>query len=129
MTEKLLDSRCVGLALGLAFLLACFPAETRAAVVPSMPSGQRDLTPRQAKEAQVARLLAEPRVAEALASAGLTPDQVRSRLDRLSDAQLDEFAQNLETVRAGGFLFLLLPFIIVFAVAAVVISLVQDLFP
>jgi hypothetical protein len=94
-----------------------------------MPSGQRDLTPRQAREARVSRLLGEERVAAALASAGLTPDQVRSRLDRLNDEQLDQFALDLETVKAGGFFFLVIPIMIIIGVFAVVIAFVQDLIP
>jgi len=129
MSERLLKPTSLGTVLAVALALACFPPCAWAARVDSMPSGQRDLTPRQAQEAHVSRLLAEQRVAAALASAGLTPDQVRSRLDRLSDEQLGQFAENLETVKAGGFFFIIIPILIIVGVFAVVLSLVQELFP
>jgi len=129
MLRSLLTPLFVGLALGVAFSLACFPPCAWGARVESMPSGQRDLTPRQAQEARVSRLLGEERVAAGLASLGLTPDQVRSRLDRLSDEQLGQFARDLETVQAGGFFPIIIPIMIVIGVFAVVISLVQELLP
>jgi hypothetical protein len=113
MAKSLLAPRYVGLALGVAFLLACFPGGLEAAMVGSMPSGQQDLTPRQAKEAQVSRLLGEERVAAALGALGLTGDQVRSRLDRLNDQQLGELTRSLETVKAGGDPVLALTFVAV----------------
>ena len=102
MLRSLLAPRFVGLALGVAFLLACCPSGVEASMVGSIPSGQRDLTPRQAREAQVSRLLGEERVAAALGVLGLTSDQVRARLSRLNDQQLSELTRSLETVRAGG---------------------------
>ena len=129
MTERLLRPLSLGTALAVALALASFPPCAWGARVESMPSGQRDLTPRQAREAQVSRLVAEERVAAALASAGLTPDQVRSRLDRLNDAQLDELAQHLESVKAGGFFFIIIPIMIILGVFAVIISNIQELVP
>jgi len=101
MMKALVQPRFVGVALAVALLLACFPTSADAKMVGSLASRSPQLTPRQAKEAQVARLLAEKKVAEALASAGLTPEQVRSRLDRLDDQQLEELARNLESIEAG----------------------------
>jgi len=101
MVRALLHPRCVGLALGVALILGCFPVGAEAKVVSSQASGQQELSPRQMREAQIQRLLGEQRVAEALQSAGLTADAVRSRLDQLSDTEVDELAQNLETIQAG----------------------------
>ena len=101
MTRTLLQPRCVGIALGLALALGCFPMGAQARTVASMASDATQLSPRQAREAQVIRLLAEQKVAKALASAGLSAEQVRTRLDKLSDQQLEQLAQNLETVKAG----------------------------
>jgi tetrahydromethanopterin S-methyltransferase subunit G len=102
MVTRLLQARYVGLALGVALMLGAFPTGAQAKVVGSMASGAQDLSPRQAREAQVLRLLAEEKVEKVLQASGLTPEQVRSRLDQLSDAQLEELAQNLETIHAGG---------------------------
>jgi ABC-type uncharacterized transport system auxiliary subunit len=99
--RTLLRPRFVGLALGLALLLGCFPSVAEARMVGSLPSGAKDVTARQAREAEVQRLLAQEKVAQALASAGLTVEQVRSKLHRLDDAQLDQLAQHLETIESG----------------------------
>ena len=101
MTRSLLQPRFVGLALGLALALGCLPFGAQAGTVASMASDATQLSPRQAREAQVVRLLAEQKVAKALASAGLDAEQVRERLDQLSDQQLEQLVQNLETVKAG----------------------------
>jgi len=101
MVARCLRAKYIGLALGLAVMLGCFPAGAEAKMVGSAASGEQGLSPRQAREAQVVRLLAEEKVAQALRQAHLTPDQVRERLDRLNDAQLSQFADQLETVKAG----------------------------
>ncbi|MBM4030244.1 MAG: hypothetical protein FJ291_00485 [Planctomycetes bacterium] len=101
MFARCLKVRYVGLALGIALMLGCFPSGAEAKMVGSAASGEQGLSPRQAREAQVLRLLAEEKVAKALAAANLTPDQVRERLDRLNDAQLSQLADQLETIQSG----------------------------
>ncbi|MBM4039902.1 MAG: hypothetical protein FJ290_15465 [Planctomycetes bacterium] len=101
MFARCLRARYVGLAFGIALLLGCFPTGVEAKIVGSGASGEQGLSPRQAREAQVLRLLAEEKVAKALQAANLTPDQVRERLDRLSDAQLSQLADQLETIKSG----------------------------
>jgi len=101
MLTRCLRSRYVGLTLGIALMLGCFPMGAEAKMVGSMASGAQELTPRQAKEAEVLRLLDEAKVAKALESLDLTPDQVRSRLDQLNDAQLAQLATQLETIKSG----------------------------
>ena len=101
MLNTLLKPGYVGVALAVALMLGCLPSAAMAKPVPSMASDAARPTGRQAREAQVLRLLAEDQVAEALADAGLSPDEVRSRLDKLSDEQLEQLAQNLETIQAG----------------------------
>ncbi len=101
MFARCLRVRYVGLALGLALMLGCFPRGAEAKMVGSAASGEKGVTPRQAREAQVLRLLAEEKVAKALEGANLSPDQVRERLERLNDAQLAELAGHLETIQNG----------------------------
>jgi len=116
--ESLLRPRYVGLALGLALMLGCFPTSVQARMVGSMPAGAKDLTARQAREAQVQRLLAQEKVGHALASVGLTVEQVQSRVDRLTDQQLEELAQHLETIQSGQM------FILVMVFLSIVLSIV-----
>ena len=97
----LLRSRYIGLALGLALVLGCFPAPAQARMVGSLPSGAGGLTARQAAEAKAKRLLGEAKVAEVLAAHGLTAEQIASRLDRLDDRQLEELTRHLETIQAA----------------------------
>lgn len=101
MFARLLQVKYMGLALGIALMLGCFPMGVEAKMVGSAASGEQGLSPRQAREAQVLRLLSEEKVAKALQAANLTPDQVRERLDRLNDAQLSQLADQLETVQSG----------------------------
>ena len=82
MFVRLLQAKYVGVAVGVALMLGCFPVGAEAKMVGSAASGEQGLSPRQAREAQVIRLLAEQKVAKALQGANLTPDQVRQRLDR-----------------------------------------------
>jgi hypothetical protein len=97
----LLRPRYIGVALALALALGCLPSAAMARPVPSMASAGAERSPRQAAEAKVLRLLAEEQVADALTDAGLKPAEVRSRLDRLSDEQLEQLADHLETIQAG----------------------------
>jgi hypothetical protein len=89
-------------------------------MVDSMGSGAQDLTPRDARVARIHRLLAEEKVARALESAGLTTDEVRSRLDQLDDSQLDELAKNLETVKAGKSTGIALAFLLLILVGVLI---------
>ena len=59
MLTRCLQARYIGLALGIALMLGCFPAQVQAKMVSSAASGDQQLSPRQAREAQVNRLLAE----------------------------------------------------------------------
>ncbi len=101
MLARCLRARYVGLGLGLALMLGCFPVRAEAKVVRSAAAGEQGVSPRQAREAQVLRLLAEEKVAKTLAAANLSADQIRERLDRLNDAQLAELADHLETIQSG----------------------------
>ena len=89
------------MALGIAFLLGCFPSGVEAKMVGSLDTGGQPLSPRQAKEAQAQRLLGEAKVAQALASAGLNTEEIRTRLGKLTDQQLEQLTESLETVKAG----------------------------
>ena len=101
MVTRCLRSRYIGLALGIAVMLGCFPAGVQAKMVGSMASDAQQLTGRQAREAQVTRLLAQEKVAQALGKLDVTPEQVKERLGDLSDDQLEQLAQNLETIQSG----------------------------
>ncbi|NQT88006.1 PA2779 family protein [bacterium] len=101
MTSTLLRSRYIGLALGLAFVLGCFPTGASAKMVGSLDTGSETLTARQMQESHVQTLLAQADVAQAMQKAGLDASQVSERLGQLDDQQLNKLASNLETIQAG----------------------------
>ena len=101
MTGAFLRSRYIGLALGLALVLGCFPTPAWARMVGSLDSSGDTPSPRQMQEARIQRLLAQTEVTRALERAGLNADEIGQRLDRLDDQQLEKLASNLETIRAG----------------------------
>jgi hypothetical protein len=51
---------------------------------------------------KVDAFLAEQAVSDQLTKLGLTPDQAHARLARLSDAQLEQLAAEIDTLQAGG---------------------------
>ena len=57
---------------------------------------------RAADMASVQRVLESKLVASKLIKAGLTPDEVKSRLDKLSDKELHQFASQLNSLYPGG---------------------------
>jgi hypothetical protein len=123
---SLLRPRYIGLALGLALMLGCFPTSAQARMVGSMPAGAKDLTARQAREAQVQRLLDQVKVSQALASVGLTVDQVRSTVDRLSDQQLEQLVHSLEGIQSGQVIILAMVFLsIVLSVVLIYMEIEQ----
>ena len=101
MTGAFLRSRYIGLALGLALVLGCFPTPVWAGMVGSLDSGGDTPSARQMQEARVQRLLAQTEVSQALGKAGLNASEIGQRLDRLDDQQLEKLASSLETIKAG----------------------------
>jgi len=51
---------------------------------------------------QVRQVVETKMVRERLEKLGFTPDEITSRLSRLSDQQLHQVAQNLDDIRVGG---------------------------
>ena len=51
---------------------------------------------------KVDAFLGEQAVADQLVKLGVTPEQAKARLAQLSDAQLEELAAQVDTLRAGG---------------------------
>ena len=57
---------------------------------------------RGADMAKAQRVLESALVGKRLAKAGLTPEEVQSRLNALSDVELHQFASQLDTLYPGG---------------------------
>ncbi len=109
------------LLLAAAFLLGRTPpaaAERIASKVEGSP------TSRAADLARVSDVVARNQVAQALAAHGLTTQQVEERLVRLSDADLQRLAANLDQVQAAGnvpnYIWILLGIFLAVSILAVV---------
>ncbi len=82
------------------FILGIAP-RVDASFTPSevIPLAQTD---RAADLATLQKALEHKMVKERLANLGLTPDEVQTRLDRLSDQQLHNAARQLDNLKVGG---------------------------
>jgi hypothetical protein len=90
------------MATALALALLCTVQTT--AVAAPIPSKADDaaLTGRASAEAVVKDVLLQEQVADALASFGLTNDEVENRLAKLSDEDLRHLASNLQQIQTAG---------------------------
>ncbi len=82
------------------FILGIAP-RVDASFAPSaaLPISQTD---RAADLATLQKALEQKMVKERLANLGFTPDEVKARIDQLSDQQLHKVAQNLDSLKVGG---------------------------
>ena len=92
--------RICAMALSLALL---FTVQVPALAAP-IPSEAEDnaVADREADEAEVQDVLVQEQVADALASFGLSTDEVESRLAKLSDEDIRHLASNLDQIQAAG---------------------------
>ena len=93
-------NRICAMALSLALL---FTVQVPALAAP-IPSEAEDnaVADREADEAVVQDVLVQEQVADALASFGLSTDEVESRLAKLSDEDIRHLASNLDQIQAAG---------------------------
>jgi hypothetical protein len=92
--------RICAMALSLALL---FTVQVPALAAP-IPSEAEDnaVADREADEAVVQDVLVQEQVADALASFGLSTDEVENRLAKLSDEDIRHLASNLDQIQAAG---------------------------
>ncbi len=82
------------------FALGSLPREGLAYVLEA--NGPLNTASRKADMAAIQRVLEEKLVQERLQSIGLSADEARARLDRLSDEDVSSFARNLDAIYPGG---------------------------
>ena len=92
--------RICAIALSLA-LLCTVQVPALAAPIPS-EAEDNAVADREADEAVVQDVLVQEQVADALASFGLSTDEVESRLAKLSDEDIRHLASNLDQIQAAG---------------------------
>ena len=80
------------------FLAAALPAKTYAYATESVEV----YSPRQEDMNKVQRALESKIVQDKLGELGLTKDEATAKLDKLSDADLHQFAMNADSLNSGG---------------------------
>lgn len=83
-------------------IIGAVPAKSMAYVVTGHNQAAASGVSRAADMDKVQRVLESKLVAEKLTDAGLTMEEVNERLDRLTDAELHQFAGQLDSLYPGG---------------------------
>lgn len=81
-------------------IIGVIPNTGGAAIIPADEAGAMDL--RAQNVDKIKAMLERKEIAVRLGDYGLTPDEVSSRLDRLSDDQVAEIAGQIDKINAGG---------------------------
>jgi hypothetical protein len=101
-------------------ILGLFPTGLSAGIVPSDEAGAL----RADNQAKIQATLERKEIAARLSDYGLTPEEVSSRLDSLSDRQVAEVAGQIDQINAGSDIFgLLLTIALLILVVLVVLHL------
>lgn len=95
-----------------------------AAPMPSKTAANQSLESRQADLAVVRDVVANEQVAQVLTARGFTPDEVNARVAQLSPQDLHQLAQNLDQLQAAGLTKQEWTWIVLGALAAILIVLV-----
>ncbi|HUT55565.1 MAG TPA: PA2779 family protein [bacterium] len=92
--------RVVFTLIGALMIIGLLPNTGGAAVI---PAGEADMHAARAQNvAKIQATLERKEIAARLADYGLTPEEVGSRLDRLSDQQAAEISAQIDKINAGG---------------------------
>jgi len=84
-----------------AIVLGCLPSGGAIAGPVASSNGKVE-TVRDEDVVRIEALLADPRLAKALARRGVTPDDLREKMEKMSDHEVHMLAQRLETTKSGG---------------------------
>jgi len=84
-----------------AIVLGCLPSGG-AIAGPVASSNGKVTTVRDEDVVRIEALLADPRLAKALARRGVTPDDLREKMEKMSDHEVHMLAERLETTKSGG---------------------------
>ena len=82
------------------FVIASLPRQSLAFMIASQTDEM--VFDRQSDVSTIQRILESKAVSEKLASLGLTKDEIDKRIDRLTDTELHQFANQLDSIYAGG---------------------------
>ncbi len=83
-----------------AIVLGCLPTGASAGPMPSANGKVR--TTRDEDIIRIEKILQDERIAKALAAKGIGQDELRGKLDLMSDHEVHMLAERLETTKSGG---------------------------
>lgn len=110
-------------------LIGSIPTKSMAYVIGAEPAVQSTASAsatRAESMAKLQRVLESKLVSEKLQTVGLTPSEVESRMEKLSDSELHQFASQLDTLYPGGEAFAVIIAILVIVVLVMVILKLAD---
>ncbi|MEE8185170.1 MAG: PA2779 family protein [Thermodesulfobacteriota bacterium] len=97
--KRVICMKPIAIYLAVAFLImTSIPADSLAYVI----QPREEVSSRAGNIAKIQRVLEIKMVSQRLSELGLSIDEIRSRLDRLSDTEMHSFASRLDTLYAGG---------------------------
>ncbi|MBI5344152.1 MAG: PA2779 family protein [Deltaproteobacteria bacterium] len=106
------------------FIMGSIPRESMAYVMGlDNPVATASASARAADMAIVQRVLEQKLISGKLSQAGLTSGEVSSRLSKLSDEELHQFAKRIDTLYPGGDLGLVIALLIIVILVMVVLKL------
>jgi hypothetical protein len=126
MTAFMTDPVVRGIAVVLLVVMGLvgFVPRVEAAFVPSGESGlSSSPTSRQEDMATIQKALEQKLVRERLKDLGYTDDEIKARLDRLSDAEVHSLATQLDSLAPGGELGLVIAILVIIILVIVILML------
>jgi hypothetical protein len=117
MNDLLMRRIAILLVVSVAFI--SIVPRVQAAFVPSDESFSSSM--RQQDMATVKKILEQKLVQQRLKTLGFSGDEVKARLDKLSDNELHRFATQLDTLAAGGDLGVLVAILVIVGIIALIL--------
>jgi len=103
-------------------VIGCVPSESMAYI--AGPDGVRDAASTRAADMNsIQRVLESKIISERLGQAGLTKAEIKARLDKLSDAELHQFASRVNSLFPGGQLGEIIALLVVVIIVIIVLQI------
>ncbi len=107
-------------------IIGAIPARSMAYMLGAGPAVQAATQSTRAEDmAKVQRVLESKLVAGKLQAAGLTPSEVKTRLQKLSNADLHQFASRIDNLYAGGDFGVVIGLLVIVILVLVILKLMD----
>ena len=107
------------------FAIGSIPRDSMAYIITSGTDIAASVQTRAADMASVQRVLEAKMIKERLVKMGFSGEEVKSRMDKLSDEELHQFAKKLDTLYPGGDLGIIVVLLVIVILVMVILKL-QD---